>query len=143
MPCRRKAPHRITKVFVQWETASEKTPKTIYGCTAEFHESTRQRVESSQLKNHEYHVASKGFTSMTHYNLVHIFIPMPQRMNIPDAEAAVDKEWKKLETIPAWQLEKVKSKKEVILEAQRDKEKVHFSLLMDICHLKHTELEPT
>ena len=25
---------------------------------------------------------------------------------IPDAKAAVDKEWKKLETIPAWQLEK-------------------------------------
>ena len=28
------------------------------------------------------------------------------------AKAAVDKEWKKLETIPAWQLEKVKNKKE-------------------------------
>ena len=31
------------------------------------------------------------------------------------------KEWKKLETIPAWDLRKVKSKKESILEAQRDK----------------------
>ena len=30
-------------------------------------------------------------------------------------------EWKKLETIPAWDLEKVKSKKEVILEAQKTK----------------------
>ena len=58
---------------------------------------------------------------MTHYNLVHEFIPMPQVMNIPDSKAAVDKEWKKLETIPAWQLDKVKSKKEVILKAQRDK----------------------
>ena len=36
--------------------------------------------------------------------------------------AAVDKEWK----IPAWQLGKVKSKKEVILEAQRAKKKVHL-----------------
>ena len=61
---------------------------------------------------------------------------MPQEMKIPDAKAAVDKEWKKLETIPAWQLEKVKSKKEVVLEAQRDKKKVHFATLMDICHLK-------
>ena len=41
-----------------------------------------------------------------------------------------------LETIPAWQLDKVKSKKEVIFEAQRDKRKVHFATLMDICHLR-------
>ena len=39
-------------------------------------------------------------------------------------------------------LGKVKSKKEVILEAQRDKKKVHFATLMDICHLKNAELEP-
>ena len=44
-------------------------------------------------------------------------------MKIPDAKAAVDKEWKKLETVPAWQLDNVKSKKEVILEAQRDKKR--------------------
>ena len=31
---------------------------------------------------------------------------------------------------------KGKSKKEVILEAQRVKKKVHFSTLMDTCHLK-------
>ena len=48
----------------------------------------------------------------------------------------MDKEWKKLETIPALQLEKVKSKKEVILEAQRDKKKVHVASLVDVCLLK-------
>ena len=37
------------------------------------------------------------------------------------SDAAVDKAWKKFETIPAWQLDKVKSKREVILETQRDK----------------------
>ena len=31
---------------------------------------------------------------------------------------------------------------EVILEAQRDKSKVHFASLMDSCHLKNAELEP-
>ena len=36
------------------------------------------------------------------YNFVHKFILMPQAMKIPDAKAAVDKEWEKLETIPAW-----------------------------------------
>ena len=64
--------------------------------------------------------------------LVHKLIPMSQALKILDAKAAVDKEWKKLETIPAWDVEKDKSKKEVILEAQRDKTKVHFATLMDM-----------
>ena len=34
---------------------------------------------------------------------------MPQAMKIRDAKAAVDKEWNKFETNPAWQLEKVES----------------------------------
>ena len=65
-----------------------------------------------QSKIHDDHIAGKWFTSMSHYNLVHKFIPMPQAMKIPDAKAAVDKEWKKLDTIPAWPLDKVESKKE-------------------------------
>ena len=39
-------------------------------------------------------------------------------------------------------MEKVKSKKEVILEAPRDEKNVHFATLMDPCHLKNAELEP-
>ena len=45
-------------------------------------------------KKHNDHIAGKGFTSMTHYNLVHKFIPVPQAVKNPDAKAAVDKEWK-------------------------------------------------
>ena len=37
---------------------------------------------------------------------------------------------------------KVKRKKEFILETHRDKKKVHFATLMDICHLEHAEPEP-
>ena len=73
----------------------------MYGCMVESHESTRQREESLLSKTHEDRIAGKGFTSMTHYHLVHKFIPMPQAMKIPHAKAAVDKGWKKLETIPA------------------------------------------
>ena len=80
--------------------------------------------------------------SMTRYNLVHKCIPTSQAMKIPDAKAAVDKEWKKLETIAAWDVGKVKSKKEVILEAQRDKKKAHFASLMDMCPFKNAESEP-
>ena len=45
--------------------------------------------------------------SLRHYNLVRKFIPMPQAMEIPAAEAAVDKELEKLEKISAWNLTKV------------------------------------
>ena len=103
------------------------------------HESTRQRVESSQLPNHEDHIAGKGFTSMSHFILVHKFIPMPQAMKIPDAKVAVDKEWKKLETIPAWRLEKSQEQKGGYSgSTKRDKKKVHFAKLMDICHTRTT-----
>ena len=44
--------------------------------------------------HHEDHIAGKGENSLQHYNLVHMFIPMPQAMKIPTAKAAVDKEWK-------------------------------------------------
>ena len=68
---------------------------------------------------------------MNHHNSVHKFIPVPQVIRIPDAKVAVDKEWKKLETILAWKLklERVRNKKEVILKAQRGKQKVHFASL--------------
>ena len=68
-------------------------------------------AESSQSKTHEDRIAGKGLTSMTHYNLVHKFIPVPLTMKIPDAKAAVDKEWRKLETIPAWDLGKSRVKR--------------------------------
>ena len=66
---------------------------------------------------------------------------MPQAMKIPAAKAAVDKEWEKMETILAWNLTKVRSKKEVIDEARTKGATVHFASLMDICHLKNAELE--
>ena len=47
----------------------------------------------------------------------------------------------KLEKISAWNLTKVRSKKEVIDEARTKGAKVHFASLMDICHLKHADLE--
>ena len=65
-------------------------------------------MESSQPENHEDRIAEKGFTSMIHNKLVHKFILVPQAMKILDAKSAVFCEWKKLETIPAWKLEKVK-----------------------------------
>ena len=115
--------------------------QTKLACILEADESTRLRMGNSIPHHHEDHIAGKSENSLQHYNLVHKFIPMPQAMKIPAAKAAVDKEWEKLEKISAWNLTKVKSKKQVINEARMSGAKVHFISLMDICHLKNAEME--
>ena len=53
------------------------------------------RMEGSQSKNHEDHIAGKGVNPFSPWNLVHKFIPMLEAMKIPDAKAAVEKHGKK------------------------------------------------
>ena len=117
--------------------------KSKLACNLEASETTRLRMGEALPTHHEDHIAGKGENSLQHYNLVHKFIPMPQAMKIPAAKAAVDKEWEKLEKLSAWNLTKVKSKKQVIEEARMSGATVHFASLMDICHLKNAELETT
>ena len=114
--------------------------KTKLACILEADESTRLRMGNSVPNHHEDHIAGKGDNSLQHYNLVHKFILMPQAMKITAAKAAVDKEWEKLEKISAWNLTKVRSKKEVIDEARTKGAKVHFASLMEISHLKNAEI---
>ena len=106
--------------------ASNKS-ETRLACILEAGEYTRLRMGESLPNHHEGHIARKGDNSLQHYNLVHKFIPVPQAMKILAAKAAVDKEWEKLEKISAWNLTKVKSKKEVIDEARTTGAKVHFA----------------
>ena len=115
--------------------------KSKLACILEASEAARLCMEESLPNYNEDYTAGKGEHSLHHYNLVHKFIRMLQAMKIPAAKAAVDKEWEKLEKIPAWNLTKVRSKKEVIDEARTKGVKVHFASLMDICHLKNAELE--
>ena len=98
-------------------------------------------MEESLPNYHEDHIAGRGDNSLQHYNLVHKFIPMPQAMKTPAAKAAVDKEWEKLEKIPAWDVTKVRNKSEVIDEARKEGRKVHSASLIYLRHLKNAELE--
>ena len=98
--------------------------KTKLACILEADESTRMRMGNSVTNYHQDHIAGTGENSFQHYNLVHKFIPMRQAMKIPAAKAAVDKEWETLEKISAWNLTKVRSKKEVIDEARAKGRKV-------------------
>ena len=70
---------------------------TKYVCIVEANDSMRIRMEGSRLKNHEDHTAGTRMNSLSHYNMVHKFTPMPQALKIPDAKAAVEKECEKME----------------------------------------------
>ena len=135
------APAMPCKIVKNCGSGASNKIQTKLACILEANESTRMRMGNSIHPNHEDHIAGKGENSLQHYNLVHKFILMPQAMKIPAAKAAVDKEWEKLEKIPAWDLTKVRSKKEVIDEARTKGRKIHIASLMDLCHLKNAELE--
>ena len=135
MPC---------KIRVKQYNETCRTPdpvETKYACIVEADESTRKRLEGTLHKDHEDHIAGKAINSLNHQNLVHKFFPMLRAMRIPDAKAAMDKEWEKLEKMPGWDLTKVRGKSEVIDEVKTKGAKVHFASLMDICHWKNAELE--
>ena len=112
------APAMPCKIMKNCGSGGSDKNKTKLACILEANESTRMRLGNSEPSNHEDHIAGKGENSLQHYNLVHKFIPMLQAMKIPAAKAAVDKEWEKFEKISAWNLTKVKSKKQVIEEAR-------------------------
>ena len=135
------APAMPCKIMKNCGSGGSDKNKTKLACILEANESTRMRMGNSEPSNHEDHIAGKGENSLQHYNLVHKFIPMPLAMKIPAAKAAVDKEWENLEKISSLNLTKVRSKKQVIVQARTSGAKVHFATLMDICHLKNTELE--
>ena len=126
------APAMPCKIMKNCGSGVSNNIQTKLACILEANESTRMRMGNSIPHYHEDHIAGKGDNSPQHYNLVHKIIPMPQAMKIPAAKAAVDKEWEKLEKISAWNLTRVRSKKNVIDEARTSGAKVHFASLMDI-----------
>ena len=96
-------PYKTSKKSKHGETRGKTNDfKSKCACILEASESTRLRMEESLPNYHQDHIAGKGDNSLQNYNLVHKPTPMPQAMKIPAAKAAVDKEWEKLEKIPAW-----------------------------------------
>ena len=86
--------------------------KTNCACIVDADESTRPRLEGAGQKPHQDHINAKG--------------TMPQDLKHPDAKAAVEKKWEKLEKIPAWQLTKVRHKKDAIEETSDRAEEFIF-----------------
>ena len=87
--------------------------KTKLACILEADESIRMRMGNSDTS-----IITKTILQekvRIRYSTTIWFINLflcPQAVKIPAAKAAVDKEWEKLEKISAWNLTKVKSKKD-------------------------------
>ena len=111
--------------------------QTKYACVVDADECTRPRLEGAG--HHQDHLIAKGTNSITHYSFVHKFIPMPQALKNSRCKGGSGERMGK---IPAWQLTKVRNKKEEIDEARIMGRKVHIASLMDLRHLKISELEP-
>ena len=98
--------------------------KTKYACIVEADESMTKRmlIESLQFGAQTYFFASSNENTRRKGSSGEIM--------------------RKLEKISAWQLMKVRNRNELIAEARNEGRKVHFASLMDLCHLKNSELEP-
>ena len=68
--------------------------------------------------------------------MVHKPVKLTDAFKIPAAKAALEKEWKKLEDLKAWDLTKVREKADVQAEAKRTGKTIHFGNLMQLCHQK-------
>ena len=67
--------------------------KTKYDCIVQAGESLRIRMVRSENKNHEDLIAGRGMNSLSHYNLVCKIYSCASSHEIPDAKAAVEKQW--------------------------------------------------
>jgi hypothetical protein len=99
-------------------------------------------TEPYSSRSHQDHIAPAGFVSHEWFALVHTPVPMKEAFQIPAARKAVDDEWEKLgpRGRRAWVLESVQPKAKVIADAKKNGVTVHFANLMDLCHVKNSEL---
>ena len=82
IPCKlrtKKSPNKSRETDDETK-GSNKIQMTERAYIVEAHESTSKRWEPTLPKDHEDHIAERGFNSLSHYNLVHKFVPVPQAM---------------------------------------------------------------
>ena len=83
---------------------------------------------------------SESIDSIEGYCMVHTPVSIKKALEMPKAKEALEKEWNKLEKLPAWLKDKVMAKAQVIANARKNGSKVHFGTLMDLCFEKHSQL---
>ena len=134
MPCKKGTKKRSS--FQDTEAKSCESNK-------EAHESTRQRLESPLPKMTNTTLQAKGTTQWTTFLWYTNLFRCPKRWKFRMRKQQWTGNGRSSKRFQPGSWTKFKSKQKVIQEAQRDKKEVHFAALMDICHLKNAEIEPT
>ena len=88
---------------------------------------------------HQAHFTEAGGQSEAFLAMVHKPIPITQALKIPEAKAALEKEWKKLEGINSWDVKGVQPRQKVIDRARKSGITIHFGNIMPLCHQKNAE----
>ena len=106
--------------------------QTKYACVVDADERTRPSLLGAGHKPHQNHITAKDMNSI-HSNASSI---KDSRCN----DGSGERMGKTVEN--SGTAAKVRKKKEVIQEKRNKGRKVHFVSLVDLCHLKNSELEP-
>ncbi len=72
--------------------------------------------------------------------MVHKQLPPRERRKIPEAMAAVQKEYDKLLKSGSWDMSGVREYSELCAEYTKKGRKCHFGMVFPLCHIKHSEL---
>ena len=116
-----------------WETQD----KIRLFCWCRRKHETKARWSWTQTSSRSHHCRRDEFNnSLQSCSQVH---SDASSMKKKDAKAAVEKEWGKTEENPSVQLTKVRNKKEAMKQRSKGR-RIHFASLMDLCHLKNSEL---
>ena len=123
--------------------SSEKTQdKICLCCWCRRKHETKAGRSSTQTSPRSYHWKREEFSdSLQSCSQIYSYASSYQNSG---SKGSSGKRIGKLEKIPAWQLTKVRNKKEVIDidEARNKGRNIHFASLMDLCHLKNSRVEP-
>ena len=103
-----------------WRNFQPKTRRSKHACIVEPLESKRKHIGRTQPKDHEDRNGGKGFNSLSHYNLVHKFIPMLQAMKNPGCESRCWQGVGKARKFACMAMEENQQKKDVIQETQKE-----------------------
>ncbi|MHC4952052.1 MAG: integrase catalytic domain-containing protein, partial [Planctomycetota bacterium] len=98
------------------------------------------QVSSPTTQSHVERTAPRGHASEEWFACVHTPVNIQKARKIPAAREALEKEWRKLETKKAWDVTKVQPKAKVIRDAKARGVHAHFGSLMDLCHIKNSQM---
>lgn len=98
-------------------------------------------TKKKTLRKHAEHHAQLGLNTEEFQAMIHTAIA-PDKVNfIPGAKAAVEKEWKKLMDLDAFDLDAMMDQDGVRAMYDKQGKPVHFGLVRALCHEKHSELQ--